>query len=361
MWPAALAEAVRVLKPGGQVRFLEHVRADTSGLARVQDVLDATLWPRLLGGCHTGVYVLPAVVTTVRRTRKGRTNAQIAFQAITALRDQLPALVAAHRSSATRPAAGVGPFAPQPGDRTGGGLRRVLWTLKGHRPQPARARPARRRNRRGIPIRTRGRRAGGAPATAQAPGVAGPRVVSTRGPSTGSIRRMTDRAALVDIDGVLADMSPFSSLVTGEDRQWREFFEHLGEATPIPAGVALVRALFETDIKVRYSTTRPRWTREATYAWLAAHGLPDCFVYTRDPDEDRRRGSRPSPLWVKRAHIKILGKQRPGRRLVAWIDDEPEIVAELRRLQVPAYLHGDLTALTPEQLAGLDVPQPVPT
>jgi ubiquinone/menaquinone biosynthesis C-methylase UbiE len=51
---AALAEAWRVLKPGGQVRFLEHVRADTPGLVRVQWLLDGTLWPLMLGGCHTG-------------------------------------------------------------------------------------------------------------------------------------------------------------------------------------------------------------------------------------------------------------------------------------------------------------------
>ncbi|ONI92247.1 SAM-dependent methyltransferase [Saccharothrix sp. ALI-22-I] len=50
----ALREIHRVLKPDGQLRFLEHVRADTPGLARVQRVLDATLWPRLAGGCHTG-------------------------------------------------------------------------------------------------------------------------------------------------------------------------------------------------------------------------------------------------------------------------------------------------------------------
>ena len=50
----ALAEVRRVVRPGGQLRFFEHVRADTPGLARVQRGLDATLWPRLAGGCHTG-------------------------------------------------------------------------------------------------------------------------------------------------------------------------------------------------------------------------------------------------------------------------------------------------------------------
>jgi len=75
------------------------------------------------------VYVLPAVVTTVRRSRNGRTNAQIAFQAITAVRDRLPELVTSHRTAATKPAAPVGPFAPQPGDRTDS-TRRVLWTFK---------------------------------------------------------------------------------------------------------------------------------------------------------------------------------------------------------------------------------------
>jgi ubiquinone/menaquinone biosynthesis C-methylase UbiE len=49
---AALAEIRRVLRPGGQLRFFEHVRADTPGLARVQRILDVTVWPALGGGCH---------------------------------------------------------------------------------------------------------------------------------------------------------------------------------------------------------------------------------------------------------------------------------------------------------------------
>lgn len=50
---AALRELRRVIRPGGELRFLEHVRAPSPGLARVQRVLDATVWPRLAGGCHT--------------------------------------------------------------------------------------------------------------------------------------------------------------------------------------------------------------------------------------------------------------------------------------------------------------------
>jgi ubiquinone/menaquinone biosynthesis C-methylase UbiE len=50
----ALAEARRVLRPGGTLRFFEHVRADTPGLRRVQRALDATIYPWLAGGCHLG-------------------------------------------------------------------------------------------------------------------------------------------------------------------------------------------------------------------------------------------------------------------------------------------------------------------
>jgi ubiquinone/menaquinone biosynthesis C-methylase UbiE len=50
----ALAELARVLRPGGQLRFLEHVASPHAARRRAQRLADATLWPRLSGGCHLG-------------------------------------------------------------------------------------------------------------------------------------------------------------------------------------------------------------------------------------------------------------------------------------------------------------------
>jgi len=47
----ALAEARRVLRPGGELRFYEHVRATDPRLARWQDRLQRP-WGWLVGGCH---------------------------------------------------------------------------------------------------------------------------------------------------------------------------------------------------------------------------------------------------------------------------------------------------------------------
>ncbi|GKQ41771.1 class I SAM-dependent methyltransferase [Streptomyces sp. A012304] len=50
--PRALAEVRRVLRPGGQVRFLEHGRGGGAAMRFTQRALDRTVWPHLSGGCH---------------------------------------------------------------------------------------------------------------------------------------------------------------------------------------------------------------------------------------------------------------------------------------------------------------------
>ncbi|MET8838386.1 methyltransferase domain-containing protein [Micromonospora sp. NPDC004540] len=57
----ALREARRALRPGGQLRFYEHVVAETPGLRRAQRLADATLWPLCCAGCHTARDTVAAI------------------------------------------------------------------------------------------------------------------------------------------------------------------------------------------------------------------------------------------------------------------------------------------------------------
>lgn len=50
--PRALAEARRVLRPGGELRFFEHGRGGGRVMRLTQRALDRTVWPPLAGGCH---------------------------------------------------------------------------------------------------------------------------------------------------------------------------------------------------------------------------------------------------------------------------------------------------------------------
>ncbi|CAN5281530.1 class I SAM-dependent methyltransferase [soil metagenome] len=47
----AISECARVLRPGGSLRFYEHVRSDRAGIARWQDRMEGP-WGFFAGGCH---------------------------------------------------------------------------------------------------------------------------------------------------------------------------------------------------------------------------------------------------------------------------------------------------------------------
>jgi ubiquinone/menaquinone biosynthesis C-methylase UbiE len=68
---AALMEIRRVLRPGGELRFYEHVRSRSAVFAAWQHAADL-LWSRLMGGCHCDRETLAAIRAagfTVTRAR----------------------------------------------------------------------------------------------------------------------------------------------------------------------------------------------------------------------------------------------------------------------------------------------------
>jgi ubiquinone/menaquinone biosynthesis C-methylase UbiE len=70
----ALEELARVLKPGGELRFYEHVRSDSHRFARVQMLVDR-VWPWFAGGCHTSRDTLAGIAQAgfaIERVRRFR-------------------------------------------------------------------------------------------------------------------------------------------------------------------------------------------------------------------------------------------------------------------------------------------------
>jgi ubiquinone/menaquinone biosynthesis C-methylase UbiE len=74
----ALAELHRVVRPGGELRFYEHVLSHKRRVARRQRAVDRLFWPRAFGGCHTARDTPAAIaaagfaVERQRRIRVGR-------------------------------------------------------------------------------------------------------------------------------------------------------------------------------------------------------------------------------------------------------------------------------------------------
>ena len=68
---ATLAEIARVLKPGGRLLFLEHVRAEEAGLARWQDRLERP-WRFLGDGCHCNRDTVATIAASPLRDRGDR-------------------------------------------------------------------------------------------------------------------------------------------------------------------------------------------------------------------------------------------------------------------------------------------------
>jgi len=134
--------------------------------------------------------------------------------------------------------------------------------------------------------------------------------------------------AVVDIDGVLADVRHRLHHLQRRPKDWRRFFAEAEHDEPHPEGLAVVERL-RADHEVVLLTGRPRHLADATRAWLARHGLGDLRLVMRPPGD-----SRPAAV-VK---VERLAELAAGRTVAVVVDDDPLVIEAMARAGYPTFL-----------------------
>jgi hypothetical protein len=139
--------------------------------------------------------------------------------------------------------------------------------------------------------------------------------VVTGTPSAGEQRPV----AVIDVDGVVADVRHRVPHLERRPRDWDAFFAAAGDDTPLAVGVSRVQAL-AADHDIVWLTGRPEHLRTTTLDWFARHDLPSGRLIMR-----RGNDRRPAKI-VKRAELRRLAA---GRKVDIVIDDDPAVVGAL--------------------------------
>ncbi|MFP5255431.1 MAG: hypothetical protein ACLGI8_06225 [Acidimicrobiia bacterium] len=134
--------------------------------------------------------------------------------------------------------------------------------------------------------------------------------------------------AIVDIDGVLADVRHRLHHLQRRPKDWRSFFAAARLDDVHPEGMAVVERLREGH-EVVLLTGRPAHLEADTRAWLAEHGLGDLPLVMR-PADDRRPAAR-----VKVEQLRDLAC---GRVVAVVVDDDPEVIAAMAVAGHPTFL-----------------------
>jgi hypothetical protein len=127
--------------------------------------------------------------------------------------------------------------------------------------------------------------------------------------------------AVIDLDGVVADVRHRLCHLDKKPRDWDAFFAGIPDDPVLAEGRAVLDRV-APDHEVVYLTGRPERTRAATEAWLRAHRLPHGRLIMRS-ERDRR------PARVTKPGL--LRRLADGRRIAVVVDDDPEVCAALRR------------------------------
>ena len=128
--------------------------------------------------------------------------------------------------------------------------------------------------------------------------------------------------AVIDLDGVLADVRHRLHFLESSPKDWDGFFAGIPDDAVLPEGRAVVERL-ASDHELVYLTGRPEWTRSDTEEWLERHGLPSARLVMRRP-RDRRPARVTKPQLLR----ELVGD---GRQVAVVVDDDPQVCDALKR------------------------------
>jgi len=126
---------------------------------------------------------------------------------------------------------------------------------------------------------------------------------------------VTKPYAVIDLDGVLADVTARLHHIESSPKNWNAFFADIPDDPPYAEGLAAAREL-AAEHELVYLSGRPERTRSDTERWLRSHDAPaGRIVLRRNPDR------RPARV-VKIGLLRQLAYERP---VAVFVDDDPAV------------------------------------
>ena len=154
---------------------------------------------------------------------------------------------------------------------------------------------------------------------------------------------MTERPlAIIDIDGVVADVRHRLHHVESRPKDWDAFYAAAADDPAHAEGLAVVTRL-AADHEVVFVTGRPAWLRAVTQTWLDANGLGAHALHMRS-SRDRAPGRIIKPA--------VVARLAEGRTVGVVVDDDADVLAAMGEQGWPTF-HADWERRPAEEDAAL--------